>query len=54
MFVSLNDLGVGAKFSHNFLRPAPQTGLSPRSYLTIVMIKLKVWPAAGFEAKVVA
>ena len=40
-----------AKFRHKFLPPATQTGLSLRLIITIV-IMLKLWPAAGCEAKV--
>ena len=43
---------MGAKFGPNFLRPAPQTGLSPKPLIEI--IKFKLWPAAGCEPKVAA
>ena len=46
--------GIGVKFGCNFLQPAPQTDLSPRSLITIVIIKPKMWPAAGCEAKFAA
>ena len=50
-----NSLDMGAWFGRNFLQPAPQTGLRPKLYiLTIVAIKLKLWPVAGCEAIVVA
>ena len=44
-----------AKFGCNFLRPAPQAGLSwAHGHITKVIIELKLWPAAGCEAKIAA
>ena len=46
---------MGAKFGCNFLQPAPQINmLQPKVIITIAIIMLKLWPAAGCEAKVEA
>ena len=44
---------MGTKFGHNS-PVCPTNKPQPKVIITIVIIKLKLWPAAGCEAKLVA
>ena len=45
---------MGGKFGCNFVLPAPPKWPQPKAIITIVIMKLKLWPAVGCEAKVAA
>ena len=42
---------MGAKFGCNILHASPTNRPQPKA-ITIVIVRLKLWPAAGCEAKV--
>ena len=45
-------LGIGAKIRLQSSEANPSNRPQPKVIITIVIIKLKLWPAAGCEAKV--
>ena len=47
-------LGMAAKFGRNYLRPTLTNRPLRKVIITIVIIKLKLWPVAGCEANVAA